>query len=102
MLREILMATAFCGFAVVSFGVGSLRAQNSSGQPSTPSSSPTQAASTAPASTNHRADIPAYHPEAAKGPLPDTLDPQQFSDAETRNAYTLAAKERLIEQYETG
>jgi hypothetical protein len=96
MLRKILMATAFCGVAVVSFGVGSLRAQNSSGQPSTPSSSPTQAASAVPASTNHKSDIPAYHSEAAKGPLPDTLDPQQFSDAETRNVYTLAAKEKPI------
>ena len=96
MLRKILMATAFCGLlSLVLVSVSCVRKILRVSRPPRLHRRP-QAASTVPASTNHKSDIPAYHSEAAKGPLPDTLDPQQFSDAETRNVYTLAAKEKPI------
>jgi hypothetical protein len=97
MLRKIVIVTAICGFALVGFGAGSLHAQNSSGQSSSSAAPPAQSASGASdAAAAHKSDVPAYHAEAPKGPLRDTLDPRQFSDAETRNVYTLAAKETSI------
>ena len=91
MLRKLLVGSAICGFALVGIGPGSLRAQNSSA-PNGASSAQMKGSASAPA--NHKADIPAYHQEGPKGRLPDTLDPTQFLDAETRNVYTLAAKEK--------
>ena len=38
--------------------------------------------------------IPAYHAQAPKGELPETLNPENFSDPLVKNAYTLAAKIR--------
>jgi hypothetical protein len=90
MLRRALILAAFFGVALAGFGVGYLRAQNSSGQESQPASSPAVAAKIP------KPDVPAYHAEPPKGPLPDTLDPAQFSDAETQNIYTLAAKIKPI------
>ncbi|MFY9802922.1 MAG: CYCXC family (seleno)protein [Candidatus Acidiferrales bacterium] len=103
MLRKFLVvAAAVSGFAVAGLGAGSLYAQNASAQDAPPAATATQATVPGPmkmptgAGANHKADIPAYHAEAPKGPLPQTLDPKQFLDAETRNIYTLAAKEKDI------
>lgn len=82
MIRKFLIVTVISGAALAGFGAGFLHAQNSSGQES----------HAAPAAKNLKSDVPAYHAEAPKGPLPDTLDPAQFSNAETQNIYTLAAK----------
>ena len=38
--------------------------------------------------------IPAYHPQAPKGELPETLNPENFSDPLVKNAYAVAAKIR--------
>src|SRR5215467_3175347 len=36
--------------------------------------------------------IPAYHAQAPKGELPETLRPENFSDPLVKNAYAIAAK----------
>ena len=38
--------------------------------------------------------IPAYHAQAPKGELPETLNPEKFSDPLVKNAYALAARIR--------
>ena len=38
--------------------------------------------------------IPAYHAQAPKGELPETLSPDNFSDPLVKNAYAIAAKVR--------
>jgi hypothetical protein len=88
MIRKILILTVILGTAAVGFGVGFLHAQNSSGQESHPAPSP--------AAKFLKTEVPAYHAEPPKGPLPDTLDPAQFLDAQTRNIYTLAAKVKPV------
>jgi hypothetical protein len=88
MLRRAVILSAVCGVALVTFGASSLHAQNSSAQdpPAAPS----------PVSKVPKPPVPAYHAEPPKDPLPDTLDPAQFSDAQTRNIFTLAAKVKPV------
>ncbi|MGA8674427.1 MAG: CYCXC family (seleno)protein [Candidatus Acidiferrales bacterium] len=102
MVRRLLAVSAIFGFAIAGLGVGSAPAQDSSTQAQS-ATTPTghdhdhaQASGAAATTAKAKADIPAYHAEAPKGPLPETLDPKQFLDAETRNVYTLAAKEKAI------
>jgi hypothetical protein len=90
MLRRAIILVGVSVVALAVFGVTSLRAQNSSSQESTTAPSPAVAAKIPPAR------VPAYHAEAPKGALPDTLDPAQFQDAQTRNIYTLAAKVKPV------
>jgi len=40
--------------------------------------------------------VPAFHNEAPRGPLAQTLDPAQFTNVVVQNAYTLAARVRRI------
>lgn len=40
--------------------------------------------------------VPAHHDGPPTGPLPATLDPKQFSDAQDQNIYALAAEERDV------
>jgi len=88
MLRRALILSVTCGVAFAVFGASSLHAQNSSDQdpPAAPS----------PVSKVPKPAVPAYHAEPPKDPLPDTLDPAQFSDAQTRNIFTLAAKVKPV------
>jgi hypothetical protein len=88
MLRRFFVLAVVSSFALAGFGASTLRAQNSSGQESQPAPSP--------AAKFLKTEVPAYHAEPPKGPLPDTLDPAQFLDAQTRNIYTLAAKVKPI------
>jgi hypothetical protein len=90
MLRRALILAVISGAALAGWGVGYLRAQNSSVQESQSTPPPALAAKIP------KPDVPAYHAEPPKGPLPDTLDPAQFSDPETQNIYTLAAKIKPI------
>src|ERR1700756_2430062 len=85
MLRKSLTTAAIFGLLLAVLGTGSLQAQNSSAQSAAPATAPaqTQGPRGTSVAANHKADIPAYHPEAPKGPLPETLDPRQFLDAET-------------------
>jgi len=87
-LRKSFVLAVVASFALAGFGAGTLRAQNSSGQETQPAPSP--------AAKFLKTEVPAYHAEPPKGPLPDTLDPAQFQDAQTRNIYTLAAKVKPI------
>lgn len=88
--RRISMVTVILGAAYMGFGFESLQAQNSS--------SSQAAAQPAANGESRKADpnIPAYHPSRPHGPLPETLDPKQFADAETQNIYALAAKEKSV------
>jgi hypothetical protein len=88
MLRKSFVLAVVAGFALAGFGAVTLRAQNSSGQETQPAPSP--------AAKFLKTEVPAYHAEPPKGPLPETLDPAQFLDAQTRNIYTLAAKVKPI------
>jgi hypothetical protein len=88
MLRKSFVLAVVSSFALAGFAAGTLRAQNSSGQETQPAPSP--------AAKFLKTEVPAYHAEPPKGPLPDTLDPAQFQDAQTRNIYTLAAKVKPI------
>jgi hypothetical protein len=40
--------------------------------------------------------VPAFHNEAPKGQLPETIDPAQFTNVVVQNAYTLAAHVKKI------
>ena len=40
--------------------------------------------------------VPAFHAESPKGPLPETLSPSQFSNAVVQNAYALAARVKRV------
>src|ERR1700676_1560088 len=40
--------------------------------------------------------VPAFHNEASKGQLPETLDPAQFTNVVVQNAYNLAARVKKI------
>ena len=37
-------------------------------------------------------DVPAYHAQAPKGDLPETMNPEQFNQPIVQNAYAVAAK----------
>jgi hypothetical protein len=66
-------------FTMAGFGFGLLHAQEAS-QPS----------------AQQLADVPAYHATRSKEPLPETLDPSQFPDQQTKNVYALAAKVKNV------
>lgn len=40
--------------------------------------------------------VPAFHAEAPRGPLPETLSPAQFPNVVVQNAYALAARVKKI------
>ena len=88
MIRRALILSVVSGVALAAFGASSLHAQNTSTQD--PPAAPN------PVSKVPKAPVPAYHAEPPKDPLPDTLDPAQFLDAQTRNIFTLAAKVKPI------
>jgi hypothetical protein len=69
--------------AIVGLGIGcnAARAQDASDSAKT---------------TEAKKPVPPYHASPPKGQLPATLDPTQFTDAETRNIYALAAKVKAI------
>jgi hypothetical protein len=92
-LRRILIGAIIFGVSYAGFGFGSLQAQNSAPNPPAKSSAST---TSNPAAKAVDPDVPAYHPWRPRGPLPDTLDPKQFADAETQNIYALAAKEKSV------
>jgi hypothetical protein len=88
MLRGVVAVAVLSGIAFATFGASSLHAQNSSTQDSP--------AAPSPISKVPKASVPAFHAEPPKDPLPDTLDPAQFLDAQTRNIFMLAAKVKPI------
>ncbi len=44
----------------------------------------------------HDGDGPAYHAGPPRGPLPQTLSPDQFSDPRVKNAFAMAARIRPV------
>ena len=89
-LRRNLITAAIVGVGFPWFGLGTLYAQNSA------PSQPTANGESKPAAKAADPNTPAYHPSRPRGPLPETLDPKQFADAETQNIYALAAKEKSV------
>src|SRR5271156_2145390 len=90
MLRRAIILAVVSSVALTGFGASSLQAQNSAAQESQAAPSPAVAVKIP------KPAVPAYHAEPPKGTLPDTLDPAQFLDAQTRNIYTLAEKVKPI------
>ena len=88
MFRRAVILAAVCGVAFATFGATALHAQNSSVQDSP--------AAPNPAAKSVKDPVPPYHAEPPKDPLPDTIDPALYSDAQTRNIFTLAAKVKPI------
>jgi hypothetical protein len=86
-MRKSISAAVIFLIVITGFGFGLAYAQNAS------QADGTSAAQTkTPATRTPATDIPAYHASASKDPLPETLDPSQFSDLQTQNVYALAAK----------
>ena len=85
-MRKSISAAVIFLIAITGFGFGLAYAQNAS-QTDGKSAAQTKTQPT---------DIPAYHSSASKEPLPETLDPSQFSDLQTQNVYALAAKVKSV------
>jgi hypothetical protein len=94
MRRRSVILAVVSSFVLALPGAASLRAQNSSGQASQSAPAPAPAAN--PAAKFLKTEVPAFHAEPPKGALPDTLDPAQFQDAQTKNIYTLAARVKPV------
>jgi len=92
-VRKIVTIAVLGGIAYLGFGAASLPAQSSSSNQSAP---PPASATSTPKPKAADPDTPAYHSMRPRGPLPDTLDPKQFADAETQNIYALAATEKSV------
>jgi len=100
----VRLALIFGLAASLGFTAAAAKAQDSSSSASGPAAAPAASApaASAPASAaaaataREKKPVPPYHDAAPKGPLPDTLDPEQFSDPETRNIYALAAKIKAV------
>jgi hypothetical protein len=75
-IRKFFIAILISVAALAGGAFGYLRAQTSSQQ--------------------DQSDIPAYHADAPKPPLPATLDPKLFPDTLNQNIYALAAKEKSV------
>lgn len=92
-VHKIVRIAVLAGVACLVFGVPSLAAQSSA---SNQSAQPAASATSTQKPKAADADTPAYHSMRPRGPLPDTLDPQQFADSETQNIYALAATEKSV------
>ncbi|MGB8542752.1 MAG: CYCXC family (seleno)protein [Candidatus Acidiferrales bacterium] len=85
MRKTSLVAVIFI-FIIAGFGFGLLHAQEASQPP----------AQQAAQEKSRASDVPAYHATRSKEPLPDTLDPSQFRDQQTKSVYALAAKVKNV------
>lgn len=82
MNAPLKIATLLLGATLgLGFGWNTARAQDASDSSST---------------TEAKKPVPPFHAAPPKGELPATLDPDQFTDPETRNIYALAAKVKAI------
>jgi hypothetical protein len=86
MMRKAIVVAAISFIALAGFGVGFVHAQNPSAQSTKPSA----------VDSSQQSDVPAYHASRPKTPLPETLDPEQFTDVQTQNVYALAAKIKSV------
>lgn len=74
-MRKALVVVALASAAMVGFGVGAAYVNAQSGTAE---------------------ELPAYHANPSSAPLPATLDPKLFPDAQNQNVYALAAKEKDV------
>jgi hypothetical protein len=75
MMRKVLWVAAVSSAALAGFGIGAAYVNAQGGAVE---------------------DLPAYHANPPSAPLPATLDPKLFPDAQTQNIYALAAKEKVV------
>jgi hypothetical protein len=75
MMRKLVVIVAISSAAVAGFGMGAAFVNAQSGAAE---------------------DLPAYHANPPSAPLPATLDPKIFPDAQTQNIYSLAAKVKPV------
>lgn len=81
--KAVLIAAISC-VSLAGFGFGAVAGQQSSG------TAATQSADAMP-----KATIPAYHAASPKGPLPETMNPSEFTDPLSRNLYRMASNPKL-------
>jgi len=75
MMRKLFVAAAISGAALTGFGIGAAYVNAQSGVAE---------------------ELPAYHANPPSAPLPATLDPKLFPDAQTQNIYALADREKAV------
>ena len=85
-MRNVIFVAAISFIALTGFGVGIVHAQSTSAQSGQPSA----------VDKKQEIEVPAYHASRPTGPLPETLDPAQFTDVQTQNIYALAAKIKAV------
>jgi hypothetical protein len=93
--RRVIVAVLIAGFVIALIALPQHAASR------TPRNSQAQgAAVAAPPQLLNEEPVPAFHTQVPPGQLPDTLDPQQFSDYVVQNAYRVAAhvKKLLYQQ----
>jgi hypothetical protein len=86
MMRNVILVATISFVALTGFGVGFVHAQNDSAQSGQPTA----------VDKGKESVVPAYHPSRPTGPLPETLNPAQFTDVQTQNVYALAAKIKAV------
>jgi hypothetical protein len=90
---RVALALSISAVGILGLASSPARAQSTA----TVSDSQPAAAQTSPvAASPAKIDLPAFHLNAPKGPLPATLDPHQFPEIENQNIYAIAAKEKAI------
>ena len=85
-MRSVIFVATISFIALTGFGVGFVHAQNTSEQSGQPSA----------VDKKQEIEVPAYHASRPAGPLPETLDPAQFTDVQTQNIYALAGKIKAV------
>ena len=75
MMRKLVVAAAISSATLAGFGIGAAYVNAQSGATE---------------------ELPAYHANPPSAPLPTTLDPKLFPDAQTQSVYALAAKEKDV------
>jgi hypothetical protein len=86
MMRNAIFVAVIFLIVLTGFGVGLVHAQNTSAQSGQPGA----------VDKKQEIEVPAYHAGRPTGPLPETLDPAQFTDVQTQNIYALAAKIKAV------
>jgi len=81
-MREIQKFAGMAILLALAAGLTLIREPVASGSPQSPDTPQSE----------HENSVPAYHAKPPEGELPETMNPELFSDPVVRNAYAVAAK----------